>query len=68
VIPAYFLRDDEERLIRAEQAASFDEKAMRDITARLAENEADMIVSRVDIRNRISAVLNPAQRDLVKKM
>jgi Spy/CpxP family protein refolding chaperone len=56
------------QLRKAEQATSFDEKAMRAITARLADNEADMIVSRVDSRNRISAVLTPAQRDQVKKM
>jgi Spy/CpxP family protein refolding chaperone len=56
------------QLRKEEQAPSFNEKAIRTITARLADNEADLVVSRVNARSRISAVLTPSQRDLVKKM
>ncbi len=56
------------QLRKAERAPDFNEKTMRAVTAGLADNEADMVVIRVNARNRINAVLTPRQRELVKKM
>jgi Spy/CpxP family protein refolding chaperone len=56
------------QLHKAEHTSPFDEKAVRSITAKLADNEAEMIVSRVKERKRINEVLSPEQREMVKKM
>lgn len=57
-----------EKINQAERAATFDEKSVRTLSGNLAQLEADMMVSRVKTRSRVSAVLTPAQRELVKKL
>ncbi len=56
------------QLHRNEESTTFDEKAIRTLTARLADNVAETVISRVSARSRINAALTPSQRDLVKKM
>ena len=56
------------QLRKAERVEPFDEKQVRNIASNLAQLEGDMIVSRAKVRSQVSAVLTPAQRDMVKKL
>jgi len=56
------------QLRQAEQAASFNEAAVRSAAAALAGIETERIVSRAKTRFRIQSVLTPAQRALAEKL
>jgi Spy/CpxP family protein refolding chaperone len=56
------------KLHLAEQAALFDEQAVRSIATALAGVEAERIVSRAKTQNRIKGVLTPAQRSLAARL
>lgn len=57
-----------QQLRQAEQAASFNEAAVRSAAAALAGIETERIVSRAKTRFRIQSVLMPAQRTLAEKL
>ncbi len=62
-------REEIRRQLRAaERAATFDEKAVRSMAAKLAQIEADIIVARAKAHNRMGAVLTPLQRAIAEKM
>ena len=56
------------KLRQSERAATIDEKEVRSMWGNAARLEADMMIYRLKARNRIIAVLTPAQRDRVKEL
>lgn len=61
------LTDNRQLLRQATEAENFDEAAVKDLAAAQAGLQAELMVSRARMHNRINAILTPEQRELAKK-
>jgi len=58
--------ENKNRLIRAAEAITFDEKAVRDLAAGQARIDVELTVFRIKTQSQIHAILTPEQLEMVK--
>jgi Spy/CpxP family protein refolding chaperone len=62
------MQESKKLLTQAAEAAAFDEAAVRALASEQSKIEAELIVSRTKVQNRINALLTPEQRELAKNL